>query len=58
MIRPILFLIILFFPFVIIALHKNYQNKKNPKNNEKWNYLYTLFLCLYVLFILYTAEVF
>ena len=58
MIRPLLFLIILFFPFVIIVLHKNYQNKKNPKNNEKWTYLYAAFLCLYVLFILYTAEVF
>ena len=58
MIRPLLFLIILFLPFLIIGLHKNYQNKKKPNNNERWNYLYTAFLCLYVLFVLYTAEVF
>ena len=58
MIRPILFLLILFFPFLVIYLHKINQQRKNKTPKEKWNYIYIIFIFFYVLFIFYTAEVF
>lgn len=58
MIRPILFLIILFFPFLIINIHRISQQRKSTPSKIKWNYIYIAFVILYVLFVFYTAEVF
>ena len=58
MIRPILFLLILFFPFLVIDLHKINQQRENKNPKEKWNYIYIIFIFFYVLFIFYTAEVY
>lgn len=58
MIRPILYLLILFIPFLIIGLHKKSQLDKNKHPEKKWHYIYIIFLFSYVLFVFYTAEVF
>jgi len=58
MIRPMLFLLILFFPFFVINLHRINQQKKSTSPKIKWKYIYIIFVFFYVLFVLYAAEVF
>ena len=57
MLRPVLFLLILLFPFFVINWHASRQIEKNKIRNYS-KFYYMLFLLLYVLFVLWAAEVF